>query len=127
MYRGAAGINELNALLQGILNPPKPKGREMKYGDVVYRTGDKVLQLVNQPEHNVFNGDMGEIVSIFYAKENTEKEDMAVVSFDGNEITFAKKKISTSLRTPIAVRSTNRKAANFRSSSFRSSKAITGC
>ncbi|MGX9975512.1 SF1B family DNA helicase RecD2 [Bacillus subtilis] len=91
MYRGAAGINELNALLQGILNPPKPKGREMKYGDVVYRTGDKVLQLVNQPEHNVFNGDMGEIVSIFYAKENTEKEDMAVVSFDGNEITFAKK------------------------------------
>lgn len=98
----------------------------MKYGDVVYRTGDKVLQLVNQPEHNVFNGDMGEIVSIFYAKENTEKEDMAVVSFDGNEITFAKK-ISTSLRTPIAVRSTNRKAANFRSSSFRSSKAITGC
>lgn len=69
MYRGAAGINELNALLQGILNPPKPKGRELKYGDVVYRTGDKVLQLVNQPEHNVFNGDMGEIVSIFYAKK----------------------------------------------------------
>ncbi|MDI5789939.1 hypothetical protein PO124_20740 [Bacillus licheniformis] len=73
MYRGAAGINELNALLQGILNPPKPKGREMKYGDVVYRTGDKVLQLVNQPEHNVFNGDMGEIVSIFMQR-NTEKK-----------------------------------------------------
>jgi exodeoxyribonuclease V alpha subunit len=43
-----------------------------------------VLQLVNQPENNVFNGDIGEIVSIFYAKENTEKEDMVVVSFDGN-------------------------------------------
>ncbi|MDA1477393.1 SF1B family DNA helicase RecD2 [Bacillus changyiensis] len=91
MYKGPAGINELNVALQHILNPPKPKGRELKFGDIVYRTGDKVLQLVNQPENNVFNGDMGEIVSIFYAKENTEKEDMAVISFDGNEITFTKK------------------------------------
>lgn len=46
---------------------------------------------MNQPENNIFNGDIGEIVSIFYAKENTEKEDMAVISFDGNEITFTKK------------------------------------
>lgn len=42
----------------------------------------------------MFNGDIGEIVSIFYAKENTEKEDMVVVSFDGNEITFTKKDFS---------------------------------
>ncbi|CAF1861836.1 ATP-dependent RecD-like DNA helicase [Bacillus subtilis] len=91
MYRGKAGINELNVMLQDILNPPKEKRRELKFGDVVYRTGDKILQLVNQPENNVFNGDIGEITSIFYAKENTEKEDMAVVSFDGNEMTFTKK------------------------------------
>ncbi|MBW3700680.1 ATP-dependent RecD-like DNA helicase [Bacillus altitudinis] len=91
MYKGKAGINELNKMLQQILNPKKPKGREIPFGDVVYRTGDKVLQLVNQPENNIFNGDIGEIVSIFYAKENTEKEDMAVISFDGNEITFTKK------------------------------------
>ncbi|HZH59160.1 MAG TPA: ATP-binding domain-containing protein, partial [Metabacillus sp.] len=62
----------------------------MKFGEVVYRNGDKVLQLVNQPESNIFNGDIGEIVSIFYAKENTEKEDMIVVSFDGNEVTYTK-------------------------------------
>jgi exodeoxyribonuclease V alpha subunit len=49
-----------------------------------------VLQLVNQPESNVYNGDIGEIVSIFYAKENTEKEDMIVISFDGNEVTYTK-------------------------------------
>nr|WGE05336.1 ATP-dependent RecD-like DNA helicase [Bacillus subtilis] len=91
MYRGKAGINELNVMLQDILNPPKEKRRELKFGDVVYRTGDKILQLVNQPENNVFNGDIGEITSIFYAKENTEKEDMVVVSFDGNEMTFTKK------------------------------------
>lgn len=63
----------------------------MKFGDVVYRTGDKILQLVNQPENNVFNGDIGEITSIFYARKIQKKEDMVVVSFDGNEMTFTKK------------------------------------
>lgn len=90
MYRGAAGIDQLNKLLQELFNPKSPGKREMKFGEVVYRNGDKVLQLVNQPESNVFNGDIGEIVSIFYAKENTEKEDMIVISFDGNEVTYTK-------------------------------------
>jgi exodeoxyribonuclease V alpha subunit len=49
-----------------------------------------VLQLVNQPDENVFNGDIGEIVAIFYAKENTEKQDLVVVSFDGNEVTYSR-------------------------------------
>jgi exodeoxyribonuclease V alpha subunit len=68
MYRGPAGIDRLNVILQEIFNA-KPDGtrKEMAFGDVLYRIGDKVLQLVNQPESNVFNGDIGEIVSIFYA------------------------------------------------------------
>ncbi|MGM7721015.1 SF1B family DNA helicase RecD2 [Metabacillus sp. Hm71] len=90
MYKGPAGIDQLNKLLQELFNPKTPGKREMKFGDIVYRTGDKVLQLVNQPESNVFNGDIGEIVAIFYAKENTEKEDMVVISFDGNEVTYTK-------------------------------------
>lgn len=56
----------------------------------MYRVGDKVLQLVNQPESQVFNGDIGEIVSVFYAKENVEKQDMIVISFDGIEVTYIK-------------------------------------
>ncbi|WP_226667271.1 ATP-dependent RecD-like DNA helicase [Metabacillus litoralis] len=90
MYKGPAGIDSLNKLLQELFNPKTPGKREMKFGDVIYRNGDKILQLVNQPDQNVFNGDIGEIVSIFYAKENTEKEDMIVVSFDGNEVTYIK-------------------------------------
>ncbi|MBM7701417.1 ATP-dependent RecD-like DNA helicase [Metabacillus iocasae] len=90
MYRGPAGIDRLNVELQELFNPKQEKRREIKHGDVVYRPGDKVLQLVNQPESNVFNGDMGEIVSLFYAKENTEKQDMLVISFDGNEVTYTK-------------------------------------
>ncbi|TRZ37475.1 ATP-dependent RecD-like DNA helicase [Niallia circulans] len=95
MYRGPAGIDRLNVILQEILNPnPDGKRKELKFGEVKYRIGDKVLQLVNQPENNVYNGDMGEIVSIFYAKENTEKQDMVIVSFDGIEATYTRQDLN---------------------------------
>ncbi|MGG3694016.1 SF1B family DNA helicase RecD2 [Heyndrickxia ginsengihumi] len=91
MYRGAAGIDRLNMLLQEIFNPNEHHTRkEIKHGDIIFRIGDKVLQLVNQPESQVYNGDMGEIISIFTAKENTEKQDMLIVSFDGIEVTYTR-------------------------------------
>ncbi|MBM7620395.1 exodeoxyribonuclease V alpha subunit [Bacillus tianshenii] len=90
MYRGNAGIDKLNEMLQELFNPKSEGRRELAFGNIVYRTGDKVLQLVNQPESNVFNGDIGEVVTIFYAKENTEKQDMVIVSFEGNEVTYTK-------------------------------------
>ncbi len=91
MYKGPAGIDKLNEVLQQVLNPNDSGNRkELLFGSVKYRVGDKVLQLVNQPEQNVFNGDIGEIVSIFFAKENTEKEDMVIVSYEGNEVTYTR-------------------------------------
>ncbi|WP_430487427.1 SF1B family DNA helicase RecD2 [Priestia flexa] len=90
MYKGPAGIDKMNEVLQELFNPASHQRRELKHGDVTYRVGDKVLQLVNQPDSNVFNGDMGEIVSVFFAKENTEKQDMLVISFEGNEVTYTK-------------------------------------
>lgn len=90
MYRGPAGIDHLNKILQNVLNPKGSgnKRKEVTFGDVSYRIGDKVLQLVNQPEKNVFNGDIGEIISILYARENVEKQDMMIVSFEGTEVTY---------------------------------------
>lgn len=89
MYRGPAGINVLNKNLQEIFNPnDSGKRKEVTFGEVKYRVNDKVLQLVNQPEKNVFNGDIGEVVSIMYAKENTENQDMIVVLFDQTEVTY---------------------------------------
>ncbi|TKC20018.1 SF1B family DNA helicase RecD2 [Robertmurraya kyonggiensis] len=91
MYKGPAGIDKLNEIVQQIFNANDDGSRkELKFGEVKYRIGDKVLQLVNQPENHIFNGDIGEIVSIFYAKENTEKEDMIIVSFDGIEATYTR-------------------------------------
>jgi exodeoxyribonuclease V alpha subunit len=95
MYRGPAGIDRLNVLLQEIFNPnPDGTRKEIAFGDVKYRIGDKVLQLVNKPESNVFNGDIGEIISIFTAKENTEKQDMILISFEGNEVTYTKQDLN---------------------------------
>ena len=94
MYKGPAGIDRLNEIIQEIFNPNDGTRKELAFGDVKYRIGDKVLQLVNQPENHVFNGDMGEIVSIFYSKENTEKQDMVVVSFDGAEATYTRQDLN---------------------------------
>jgi exodeoxyribonuclease V alpha subunit len=89
MYRGPAGIDALNKMMQEILNPNDTgRRKEVKFNDKVYRIGDKILQLVNNPELNVFNGDMGEITSIVYAKESDDKVDELVIKFDANEVTY---------------------------------------
>ncbi|WP_062355595.1 ATP-dependent RecD-like DNA helicase [Bacillus kwashiorkori] len=95
MYRGPAGIDYLNQLLQEILNSNESnKKREIKFGDIVYRVGDKVLQLINQPEKNIFNGDIGEVVAILYAKENEDKQDQLIVNFEGNEVTYLRQDLN---------------------------------
>ena len=89
MYKGPAGIDALNRMIQEMVNPnPEGTRKELVFGDITYRIGDKILQLVNQPESNVFNGDMGEVIAILKAKETVEKQDLLVASFDGIEVTY---------------------------------------
>lgn len=88
MYRGVAGIDSLNRMMQEIFNPGDAKRKEVKWNESVYRIGDKVLQLVNTPELNVFNGDMGKIVGIILAKESDDKVDELVIQFDNNEVSY---------------------------------------
>ena len=89
MYRGKAGIDQLNEKMQDILNDNADGTRkEVKWLDKVYRIGDKVLHLVNSPEFNVFNGDMGEITGITYAKETEDKVDELVLLFDETEVVY---------------------------------------
>jgi len=47
MYKGVCGIESLNARLQAVLNPPSPDKDERRYGDRIFRVGDKVMQVVN--------------------------------------------------------------------------------
>lgn len=89
MYKGPAGIDALNKMIQQMVNPnDTQKRKELVFGETIYRIGDKVLQLINQPESQVYNGDMGEVISISKANENIEKQDMMIVSFEGIEVTY---------------------------------------
>lgn len=94
MYKGPAGIDGLNQMIQKMVNPPSPKRKEVTFGDVVYRIGDKVLQLVNQPESNVFNGDMGEVISIIKANETIDKKELLIISYDGIEVEYERKDLN---------------------------------
>ncbi|WP_225047350.1 ATP-dependent RecD-like DNA helicase [Lacticaseibacillus kribbianus] len=89
MYRGVAGIDQLNPLIQDILNPRRDaRTKEVTGPFGVYRIGDKVLQLVNNPEANVYNGELGEVVGITEAKQADSKTDELTLDFDGNELTY---------------------------------------
>lgn len=91
MYRTQAGINEINKQLQEIVNPKKRGKRERKTKDAIFRVGDKVIQLVNQPEDGISNGDIGEIVAIFKEDENIDGVEQIVLVFDDREVVYEPK------------------------------------
>src|SRR5699024_5067363 len=81
-------INALNEHIQQLINPPEQGKREVTFKGIIFRVGDKVIQLVNQPEEGVSNGDIGEIVSIFKANENVDQVEQIVVLFDDKEVVY---------------------------------------
>src|SRR5699024_7982514 len=91
IYRSDVGITKINEALQALINPTTPHKTEVKIQDVVFRIGDKVIQLVNQPEDGIYNGDIEEIVSIFRANENVDKVEQCVVLFDDKEVVYERK------------------------------------
>ncbi len=89
MYKGENGIDNLNLALQELFNPPKTELKEIKIGDNIYREGDKVLQLVNNPDCNVYNGDIGYIISI-ETKMKPHKKEIVTIDFDGSYVEYSK-------------------------------------
>ena len=94
MYKGENGIDLLNKELQDVFNPPSSSKRELKYGDVIYREGDKILQLVNMPDENIYNGDIGVIKYIKYGNTSKSGKSEMYVDFDGNVVRFSPKDFS---------------------------------
>jgi exodeoxyribonuclease V alpha subunit len=99
MKKGPLGVYNLNKRLQEALNPPAHKKKERKYGDVVFREGDKVMQIKNDyrlawtrslphqpPEmgEGVYNGDLGTIMSIDLYDQTLE-----VLFDDGRSAVYA--------------------------------------
>ncbi len=89
--KGITGTIELNRLLQKCINPPAQEKKEYKYGDTIFREGDKVMQTKNNYDMEystlsgekgvgIYNGDMGIIDTI-------HKEDKyMIISFDDGKI-----------------------------------------
>lgn len=80
MNRSGTGARALNDLLQQALNPPGP-GAVTRFGNS-FGPGDKVMQIENNYDRDVYNGDIG-----FVAEVDAEEEELAVV-FDGREVRY---------------------------------------
>ncbi len=89
MYAGVAGIDVLNNELQKLMNPVSSFKREIKIGYRTFREGDKVLQLKNQPDDDVYNGDIGKVIEILYENDTVDKKARIVVDFDGNYVEYS--------------------------------------
>lgn len=93
--KGELGTQRLNAMLQSALNPPEKGKAEKQIRDVIFREGDRVMQIRNNydaswfdPEDDsisgmgVFNGDIGKIVSVNHTEE------LITVDFDGKWVEY---------------------------------------
>ena len=82
MYNGAAGVTQLNLVLQAALNPPNKRKLERRLGGRVLRVGDKVMQTVNNYDKNVYNGDIGRITALDPIQQ------LLTVSVDGAPVVY---------------------------------------
>lgn len=88
MYRGQAGIDQINSLMQNLVNSAEKDQLVFEAPDCQYRQGDRVIHLVNDAESNVFNGDLGYISDLLPAKYTDSKQDELTIDFDGNELVY---------------------------------------
>ena len=82
MNRGVVGAVQLNAALQAALNPGGAGVAEVMRGGRVFRAGDRVMQIRNNYDKEVFNGDIGRIARIDL------EEQVAVVTVDGRPVSY---------------------------------------
>jgi exodeoxyribonuclease V alpha subunit len=81
MYKGVVGVDNLNQTLQQRLNPLQ---EGLKWGSREYRVRDKVMQVRNDYEKDVFNGDIGSIVHIDRPRFRI------IVDYDGRSVIYEK-------------------------------------
>ena len=88
------GVNALNTKIQKILNPDNVNDKIFRFhnGEKYYRIGDPILNLVNDKNLDITNGDIGFVVNI---TKNAEGEDALVVKFQTGEVYFTKENLNT--------------------------------
>jgi exodeoxyribonuclease V alpha subunit len=82
LHRGPIGVSTLNQRLQEALNPASPHKAEVKRGEVALRVADRVLQVTNNYDKSVFNGDIGFVSAV------NPGERRVLVSFEDGEVSY---------------------------------------
>ena len=82
MHRGVVGVAALNDAIQKAVNPPRPDRPERMVGSRIFRVGDRVMQIRNNYDKEVYNGDMGHITGL------DAIEQQVVVSIDGKPVAY---------------------------------------
>lgn len=93
IHGGPAGTIHINQVLQSTLNPDDGQKPAIKLGSRILRVGDKVMQTVNDPDKNVFNGDLGIIKAIegqnvIHGSSKAVAKQKVTVDFDGQEVEY---------------------------------------
>ena len=91
IYKTQNGIDNLNKILQAIMNKPNKHKEEIISGEIIYREGDKILQLVNDPDNFISNGDIGYIEKIIPASKSKSKKNEVTINFYGKLVTYTPK------------------------------------
>lgn len=86
LYKGVNGIDNINKVLRDVYNPSNIEKNEVVYNQITYREGDKILQLNNDVEKNIFNGDVGKIYKISY----DDKKIVLKLKFDNDIVSVEK-------------------------------------
>ena len=91
--KGGVGTESLNRAMQQLLNSPSASKKEKKYGEVIFREGDKVMQIKNnydlmwieggKERFGIYNGDIGIIRRII------DNKNQMIIDFDGREVTYS--------------------------------------
>lgn len=82
MHRGVVGVGALNDAIQNAVNPSRPDRPERMVGSRIFRVGDRVMQIRNNYDKEVYNGDMGHITGL------DAIEQQVVVSIDGKPVAY---------------------------------------
>lgn len=91
MYRGYGGVDETNSIMQKIMNPNTNESKkEITTKKETFREGDRVLQLINNPEKEIYNGQIGKIISI----NNESKSKCMIAEFDSQKVALSCKDLT---------------------------------
>lgn len=93
-YSGVAGIDRLNNALQECFNPEGSEVRQWKVGHRIFREHDKILQLKNQVDDDIYNGDIGILTEVIYPEEDFNHQARLIVDFDGNFVEYTSETFS---------------------------------